>query len=117
MQTVCKSPDLAYCSNMNGFRPAAFVLAGMVFLQALSGAEQRKVRVVTSFIPIYCFTVNVAGDYAEVQNLLPANAAAHDFQLSPSDRRKLEQADLIILNGQGMEAWLGNVLENKQSQT
>src|SRR6266513_2480871 len=70
------------------------------------GAEGHKLRVLTSFLPVYCFTVNVAGDLAEVENLLPANIEPHDYQFSRKDLRKLGHADLLVVNGLGLERWL-----------
>jgi ABC-type Zn uptake system ZnuABC Zn-binding protein ZnuA len=69
-------------------------------------AEHGKLKVLTSILPIYCFTANVAGDLAEVSNLLPPGVGPHDYQLSPKDRRKLSEADLIVLNGLQLEAWI-----------
>ena len=86
-----------------------FWLAVFVALTALANgntAEPRKLKVLTSFLPVYCFTVNVAGDLAQVENLLPPGASPHDFQLSPPDVRKFSQADLLIVNGLGVEPWL-----------
>ncbi|HEX4644483.1 MAG TPA: zinc ABC transporter substrate-binding protein, partial [Verrucomicrobiae bacterium] len=82
----------------------------LLFLSGLSSAapdgEARKIKVVTSFLPVWCFTVNVAGDLAEVENLLPPGAEPHDFQFSPREMRKLNAADLVIVNGLGLESWL-----------
>src|SRR5437763_12392815 len=74
------------------------------------GAEGHRLRVLTSFLPIYCFTANVAGDLAEVDNLLPANVEPHDYQFSRKDVQKVAHADLIVVNGLGLERWLDNVL-------
>jgi len=68
------------------------------------GAQQ--VRIVTSFPPAYCFTVNVAGDAAEVSNLTSGSAGPHDSQLSAPDLQRLRAADLLVVNGLGLEAWL-----------
>ncbi len=76
------------------------------------GAETRKLRVLTSFLPIYCFTANVAGDAADVENLLPANVEPHDYQFSRKDLQKVSQADLIIINGLGLERWLEKAVRN-----
>ncbi len=65
-----------------------------------------KLRVLTSFLPVYCFTANIAGDLAEVENLLPANVGPHDYQFAPRELRKLTSAQLFIVNGHGMEDWL-----------
>jgi zinc/manganese transport system substrate-binding protein len=69
-------------------------------------AERPKLKVLTSFLPVYCFTVNVAGDLAQVENLLPPGGSPHDFQLSPPDVQKFNRADLLIVNGLGAEPWI-----------
>ncbi|HEX7858843.1 MAG TPA: metal ABC transporter substrate-binding protein [Verrucomicrobiae bacterium] len=71
----------------------------------LFGAE-KKLRVVTTFLPGYNVAANVAGDLATVENLLPGNVGLHDYQLSPSELRKLNSADLILLNGLGLETFM-----------
>jgi zinc transport system substrate-binding protein len=82
-----------------------------------SAAEARKLKVLTSFLPVYCFTVNVAGDKADVDNLLPPGASPHDFQLSFSERRKFDRADLLIVNGLGAEPWLHKLTNNAAEKT
>lgn len=66
-------------------------------------SEQPKLKVLTSFLPVYIFTANVAGDVADVESLSTINASPHDFQFSPPDVQKVNAADLIIVNGLGLE--------------
>lgn len=82
------------------------VLAGLNLALALRAAERPPPKVLTTFLPAYCFTVNVAGPLATVQNLLPEGVSPHDYQLSPSELRKLSEADLIVRNGLGLDDWL-----------
>ncbi|HMJ91761.1 MAG TPA: metal ABC transporter substrate-binding protein [Candidatus Acidoferrum sp.] len=70
-------------------------------------AAETGASVVTSFLPIYCWAANVAGDKAQVDNLLPARADAHDYSFTPSDARRLNAARLVVVNGMEMEEWLG----------
>ena len=88
------------------------ILAGV--LLGHSGADLRaavhKLSVLTTFPAIYCFVANVAGDLAKVENFLPANVEPHDYQFSRTDLQKLSQADLIVLNGLGLETWLERAL-------
>lgn len=79
-------------------------------------AEARRLKIVASFLPVYCFTVNVAGDLAEVECLLPAGVAPHDYQLSPRDLRRLAAADLVVVNGLEMESWLDKVFRSSVEQ-
>ncbi len=88
-----------------------FVTGALLALFLAGPAVAAGLRVVTTLPPIYCLTVNVAGNLARVENLLPPGAAAHDFQFTFAERRKLERADLVIANGLGLEPWLGKVLE------
>ena len=60
-------------------------------------------KIVTTILPLYCFATGVAGDLAQVDNLLPENASGHDYQLSAQDARKLNSADLVIATGLGLE--------------
>lgn len=47
---------------------------------------------------------NVAGRDASVEQLIPDGSSPHDFQLSAEDRQLLEEADLIVADGSGLEA-------------
>jgi ABC-type Zn uptake system ZnuABC Zn-binding protein ZnuA len=73
---------------------------------AASFAAEMKPLVVTSFLPLYCWAVNVAGDHARVESLLPPQAEPHDYAFTPGDARKLNAANLVIVNGMGLEPWL-----------
>lgn len=70
----------------------------------------------TSFLPVYCFAANVAGDHATVENFLPQGAGPHDYQFTPRDIRKLSDADVILVNGLGMETWLNRAMESSGSK-
>ena len=78
----------------------------LLFLGSGNLSAREKLKVLTSFLPLYSFTAQVAGDLAQVDNLLPPNASPHDYQFSPRDLRKLSRADLIVVSGAGLEGWL-----------
>jgi ABC-type Zn uptake system ZnuABC Zn-binding protein ZnuA len=46
----------------------------------------------------------LAGPDAEVEQIVPDGASPHDFELSAEDRQRLEEADLVVANGAGLEA-------------
>lgn len=75
-----------------------------------------KLRVTTTFLVLYIFAKNVAGDAADVDNLVPPGVGTHDYQLTPSDVRKVAEADVIIKNGLGAERWLEPLLESAANQ-
>jgi ABC-type Zn uptake system ZnuABC Zn-binding protein ZnuA len=46
-----------------------------------------------------------------VENLLPPGVGPHDYAFRPSDVRRLYGADVLVVNGLGLEEWLGSLLE------
>lgn len=63
-------------------------------------------RLLASFFPPAVVAFNVAGTNADVEVLLDNRVDPHDFQFSRSDLAKIARADLLVLNGLGMESWL-----------
>jgi zinc transport system substrate-binding protein len=87
-------------------------------LAPLEAAETSgKRRILTTFAPIHSWTLNVAGEDATVELLLPGDVGPHDFQLRPQDLRKIRQADLLIANGLGMEGWLEKAIQGNAKES
>lgn len=53
----------------------------------------------------------VGGDAIELTVLLEPGIEAHDFELTPGAGAALEQADLILVSGAGLEDWLDDTLD------
>ena len=85
-------------------RGLAFALGSTLFWVGLSQA--RELKIVTSILPLYCFAANIVGSNGQVNALISANGNPHDYQMSIRDRRQIDQADFIILNGLGLDSWL-----------
>ena len=71
-----------------------------------------KLKIVTSFYPMYIDAINIAGNIpnVEVVNLTqPQTGCLHDYQLTTEDMKTLETADIFIVNGLGMESFLDKV--------
>jgi ABC-type Zn uptake system ZnuABC Zn-binding protein ZnuA len=86
----------------------AIATLGAAFAQSPS---PEKLQVVTSFLPIQSHTLAIVGDKADVKQLLGKDTGPHDFQLSPGDVKTLSDADLLIINGAGIEEWLGELIK------
>lgn len=72
-------------------------------------------RVVTSFYPVYVTALNVTGgiDGIEVTNMTsPHTGCLHDYQLTAGDVRTLADADVLLVNGAGIEPFLDKVRGN-----
>ena len=80
-----------------------------------SVASEDSLQVVTTFLPITQFTKAVAGDRAEVVQLLPTNVGPHDFQAKPSDIQAVANADVLVKNGLEIELFLDDMIENAEN--
>lgn len=70
------------------------------------GAGDGRLRVVASFSVLADITANVAGQRAVVTSLIPPGADPHEYQPSPGDLRRVAAADLLVVNGGGLEGRL-----------
>lgn len=78
-----------------------------------AGTGQTGLTIVTSFYPIYIEALNVAKDVPGVTVVdltKPQTGCLHDYQLTPDDLKTLEGAQVFIVNGAGMEAFMDKVV-------
>lgn len=74
--------------------------------------EDGKLKVMASFYPVYDFTVKVGGDKVSVTDMVPAGTEPHDWEPDTRDITSLEEADVFVYSGAGMEHWVDDVLES-----
>lgn len=77
--------------------------------------QDKKITVVTSFYPIYIATKNIVLDVdgVELINLAENQTGClHDYQITTQDMKKLENADIFVINGGGIEGFVTDILEN-----
>lgn len=77
-------------------------------------AKPQPLRVLASTFPIYQITRNVTQgvEDIEVGLMIPAALGCpHDYALTPQDMQKLAKVDVLIINGLGMEEFLGAPLQ------
>ncbi|MEI7024860.1 metal ABC transporter substrate-binding protein [Paenibacillus sp. y28] len=77
-----------------------------------SPASEVKPTVVASFYPLYEFARNVAGDKATVVNLVPAGVEPHDWEPTAKDMKQIQEANVFVYNGAGMEHWVEKTLSS-----
>jgi len=95
------------------------VSAGLVVLLAGCGDKAdkastgsvTKLNVVTTFYPMYEFSRQVGGEYADVTALIPPGAEPHDWEPSAQDMVKLKEADIFVYNGV-VEGWVDDALSS-----
>jgi ABC-type Zn uptake system ZnuABC Zn-binding protein ZnuA len=67
------------------------------------GASSGKLQVVTTVAPLTSIAANVAGDLAEITGVVPEGTNSHTFEPAPSVAEVLSEADLVFVNGLGLE--------------
>ncbi|MDB9524817.1 zinc ABC transporter substrate-binding protein [Oscillatoria sp. CS-180] len=80
--------------------------------EEVTAAPEETLRVATTFLPVTQFTNAVAGDRAEVVQLLPTNVGPHEYQAKPGDAQAIANADVLVKNGLEMEFFLDDMIEN-----
>lgn len=82
-----------------------------LFLGLPSPARAEQPRELTATVfPVWILLKEVAKDVpgVNVTLLLPAGSGCpHDYAMTPNDRRRLAKADVLVMNGLGLEGFLG----------
>jgi ABC-type Zn uptake system ZnuABC Zn-binding protein ZnuA len=68
------------------------------------------VRVVTTTTILADLVAQVGGSRVTVDSLVPKGGEVHTFDPTPSDVRRLAAADLVFLNGLGLDDWLASLV-------
>ena len=111
---------------MNDSRAAILVISIVIPLTAFmlwfsdqgkisSLAEEEQIKVLTSFYPLYEFTKEVGKERINVSIIVPQGIEPHDWEPTIQDLQKMQQADMIIINGIGFETWFEDFVTNNQN--
>lgn len=102
-----------------------FLAIALVFLIVfLSGCnvsevnEKNKNVIVTSFYPVYIFTLNLVEgvDGIEVCRMAENNTGClHDYTLTAKDAKILNDADVLVINGAGMELFVEDLYKTVEN--
>lgn len=98
------------------FMLTTIAILGIIFIQfniVNPEINNNKIKVLTSFYPMYIATANIISDIdnIELSNLTqPQTGCLHDYQLTPHDMIALETADIFIINGGGMENFIEDIV-------
>lgn len=74
-------------------------------------------KIVTSFYPMYIIAENITdgAENIELENMADVNVGClHDYTLTTENMKKLENADIFIINGLGMESFIDKALSSNQ---
>ena len=99
---------------MRAFR--ALLLVGAIALAAAPLHAEERLNVVASFSILADFVKNVGGDRVHVTSLVGANGDIHVFAPAPQDAKTIAAAQLVVINGLGLEGWLPRLLQSSGSK-
>lgn len=68
-------------------------------------SEGAEIRVVATLPDLKALTMAVGGDLVDVDSLARGDQNAHDIEVRPSLMLRLRRADLLVLNGLGLDFW------------
>lgn len=81
------------------------LVSGALLWTSASVAFAEKFKAVTTFTVIADIAQNVAGDAATVESITKPGAEIHNYQPTPGDLIKAQDAKLVLWNGLGLELW------------
>ncbi|TXM71098.1 metal ABC transporter substrate-binding protein [Methylobacterium sp. WL69] len=91
-------------------------MAFVLLLAVLCGvrpalADTEKLGVVATFSILGDLAAQIGGDRVRVTTLVKPDADAHGYAPAPGDARTLAAADLVIVNGLGLEGWIDRLIK------
>jgi len=79
-------------------------------LAQFSSAEAKVLRVTASFTILADMVRAIGGSHVEVTSLVGPNGDPHAYEPTPEDAKKLRTADLVVVNGLGLEGWMERLI-------
>lgn len=101
---------------MRKYRGIIVLILLMIFTAGCGKKEPKvegnptKPNVVVTIYPICDFTQKIAGDTVNLTQLIPMGSEPHDFEPSAETIKSIENADLLIVGGAGIDSWMEKVL-------
>jgi len=77
-----------------------------------AGTETDALNVVATIFPEYDFARAISGGKANISMLTDPGASVHSFDPSPSDIKKIQEADVFLYIGGESDEWVSDILES-----
>jgi zinc/manganese transport system substrate-binding protein len=71
-----------------------------------------KLKAVASFSILADLVKQVGGDHVEVTAIVGPDGDAHVFQPSPLDAKAIADANIVVINGLGLEGWTARLIQS-----
>lgn len=88
------------------------MMTALILLMLMPEGAAARLQVVTSFSILADFASQVGGELVDVVSLVPFGGDPHNWEPSPKEARTVANADVIFINGLGLEVWIEKLLAN-----
>ena len=95
---------------MHSFRRFLFAAILLAIVPGSPARAEEPLRVVASFSILADLVREVGGDHVAVTSMVPVGGEPHDWEPQPRDVAALGKADLVVVNGLGLEGWLDRMV-------
>ena len=86
------------------------LMAAAAMGRVSAGQAENRLRAVATFSILGDFLKNAGGDRADVMTLVGRDGDVHVYAPTPADAKTLALANLIVVNGLGLEGWLDRLI-------
>ena len=83
---------------------------------AVESKNDNNITTYASIYPMYDFASKIGGDKINLSTMVPSGTEPHDWEPTAMNITHLEEADVFIYNGAGMEHWVEDVLASLQNE-
>ncbi|MBI2484521.1 zinc ABC transporter substrate-binding protein [Candidatus Uhrbacteria bacterium] len=83
----------------------AAVIIGLQKGSPTAPNEDGRIQIAATIYPLYDMVREVAGEYADVNLIVPPGASPHFFEFSPRQLQDLQTADTLFEIGHGIDRW------------
>ena len=77
----------------------------------------KKVKISVSTYPMYYIANEIGKDNIDLNMLVPIGVDPHEYELSLKQTKELEDTDIFLYNGSGLEHWGKKVSQNMKSKS
>ena len=88
------------------------IAALIAFASPTPSMAAEKLKAVASFSILADLVKQVGGDHVEVTAIVGPDGDAHVFQPSPQDAKAVADAQLVVVNGLGLEGWMARLIQS-----
>jgi zinc/manganese transport system substrate-binding protein/manganese/iron transport system substrate-binding protein len=89
----------------------AFAFPGPVLAQSPAQPVPDPIMVVATTTVLADLVAQTGGPLVNATSIVPRGGEVHTFDPSPEDAFRIAEADLIVMNGLGLDDWLGELIE------